>query len=116
MLQICVLKASLQHTNFDVFLSYAYVDSPESFLVTIQIILSNFGVFVSRHRTHFIEFSWLNSLALQNMLIIFMLFYFYRGSSLIDYLDNLPPMDRKSDGPLRLPIVDRFKVSEYHMI
>lgn len=34
------------------------------------------------------------------------------GPSLIQYLDTLPPMSRKDDGPVRLPIVDRYKASE----
>lgn len=33
----------------------------------------------------------------------------YDGPSLIQYLDTLPPMSRKDDGPVRLPIVDRYK-------
>ena len=38
-------------------------------------------------------------------------FSFDSGPSLIDYLDNLPSMAREVTGPLRLPIVDRYKVS-----
>ena len=34
----------------------------------------------------------------------------YSGPSLIDYIDNLPTMDRMEEGPIRIPIVDRYKV------
>ncbi|VEL19569.1 unnamed protein product, partial [Protopolystoma xenopodis] len=33
----------------------------------------------------------------------------FRGPSLLDYLDQLPSLDRKVDGPLRLPISEKFK-------
>jgi len=33
----------------------------------------------------------------------------FDGPPLIEYLDNLAPMDRMAEGPLRLPIVDRYK-------
>ncbi|KAK3586076.1 hypothetical protein CHS0354_033198 [Potamilus streckersoni] len=33
----------------------------------------------------------------------------YRGPSLIDYLDSLPPISRAQDQPVRVPIVDRYK-------
>lgn len=33
----------------------------------------------------------------------------YRGPSLLDYLDKLPPFTRCTDGPLRIPISERFK-------
>ncbi|KAL5017821.1 hypothetical protein ScPMuIL_003543 [Solemya velum] len=33
----------------------------------------------------------------------------YRGPSLIDYIDTLPPLNRSSDRPIRMPIVDRYK-------
>lgn len=33
----------------------------------------------------------------------------YRGPSLIQYLDSLPPVSRALDKPLRMPIVDRYK-------
>ncbi|KAH9495584.1 Eukaryotic peptide chain release factor GTP-binding subunit ERF3A [Bulinus truncatus] len=33
----------------------------------------------------------------------------YRGPSLLEYLDSMPPMSRASDAPVRLPIVDRYK-------
>ncbi|KAJ8317871.1 hypothetical protein KUTeg_002962 [Tegillarca granosa] len=32
-----------------------------------------------------------------------------RGPSLIDYLDNMPSLNRASDLPVRMPIVDRYK-------
>ncbi|XP_074593571.1 eukaryotic translation release factor 3 [Brevipalpus obovatus] len=33
----------------------------------------------------------------------------YRGPSLLDFLDQLPQFDRKLDGPFRLPVVDKYK-------
>ncbi|XP_013381843.1 eukaryotic peptide chain release factor GTP-binding subunit ERF3A isoform X2 [Lingula anatina] len=33
----------------------------------------------------------------------------YRGPTFIEYLDNMPNLDRSADGPVRLPIVDRYK-------
>lgn len=33
----------------------------------------------------------------------------YRGPSLIDYFDTLPPCSRALDKPLRMPVVDRYK-------
>jgi peptide chain release factor subunit 3 len=33
----------------------------------------------------------------------------YRGPSLLEYLDSLPSFSRKTDGPLRIPISDRYK-------
>jgi len=36
-----------------------------------------------------------------------------RGPSLIQYLENLPPISRMDEGPVRLPIVDRYKVDYY---
>jgi peptide chain release factor subunit 3 len=33
----------------------------------------------------------------------------YDGPSLIQYLDTLPPVSRMDEGPVRLPIVDRYK-------
>nr|CAX76106.1 G1 to S phase transition protein [Schistosoma japonicum] len=33
----------------------------------------------------------------------------YRGPSLLEYLDSLPSFSRKTDGPLRLPVTDRYK-------
>ncbi|XP_064637047.1 eukaryotic peptide chain release factor GTP-binding subunit ERF3A-like [Lineus longissimus] len=33
----------------------------------------------------------------------------YTGPSLIQYLEDLPKLTRSSDGPLRIPIVDRYK-------
>lgn len=33
----------------------------------------------------------------------------YRGPPFIQFIDDLPPMDRKVDGPFMLPIVDKFK-------
>jgi len=33
----------------------------------------------------------------------------YEGLALIPYLDGLPTVNRSSDGPVRLPIVDRYK-------
>ena len=34
---------------------------------------------------------------------------FYRGPSLIEFLDSLPPISRALDKPLRMPILDRYK-------
>ena len=34
----------------------------------------------------------------------------FRGPSLIDYLDQLPSFNRSSDQPVRMPVVDRYKV------
>ncbi|KAK2167577.1 hypothetical protein LSH36_26g08033 [Paralvinella palmiformis] len=34
----------------------------------------------------------------------------YNGPSLINYLDELSPVSRMADGPVRLPVVDRYKV------
>ena len=39
-------------------------------------------------------------------------FHIFRGPSLINYLDALPPMNRHVEGPVRVPIVDRYKVRE----
>ncbi|BFZ03047.1 hypothetical protein BsWGS_06086 [Bradybaena similaris] len=33
----------------------------------------------------------------------------YRGPSLLDYLDSLPPISRALEAPVRLPIADRYK-------
>lgn len=33
----------------------------------------------------------------------------YSGPALIEYLDNLPTTNRMAEGPLRIPIVDRYK-------
>lgn len=33
----------------------------------------------------------------------------YKGPTFIDYLDNLPSFNRSIDGPLRMPIVERYK-------
>lgn len=33
----------------------------------------------------------------------------YRGPSLLDYLDSMPPLTRDIDGPFKLPIVDKYK-------
>lgn len=34
----------------------------------------------------------------------------FRGLPFIPYLDSLPNLNRSSDGPVRLPIVDKYKV------
>ena len=34
----------------------------------------------------------------------------FSGPALLEYLDKLPPMNRNEDGPVRLPVVDRYKV------
>ncbi|XP_070184750.1 eukaryotic peptide chain release factor GTP-binding subunit ERF3A-like isoform X2 [Littorina saxatilis] len=33
----------------------------------------------------------------------------YRGPSLLEYLDSLPSMNRENDAPVRVPVVDRYK-------
>lgn len=33
----------------------------------------------------------------------------YDGPTVMSYLDNLPPVERKADAPLRIPVVDSFK-------
>ena len=33
-----------------------------------------------------------------------------RGPTFIEYLDGLPSFNRSIDGPLRMPIVERYKV------
>ncbi|XP_070580082.1 eukaryotic peptide chain release factor GTP-binding subunit ERF3A-like [Ptychodera flava] len=33
----------------------------------------------------------------------------YSGSAFIPYLESLPPLTRSSDGPLRLPVTDKYK-------
>nr|KAG5714697.1 hypothetical protein BaRGS_000185 [Batillaria attramentaria] len=33
----------------------------------------------------------------------------YRGPSLLDYLDEMPPMNRDKDAPVRVPVVDKYK-------
>ena len=37
-------------------------------------------------------------------------FYVLSGLPFIPYLDNLPNFNRSVDGPIRLPIVDKYKV------
>lgn len=37
-------------------------------------------------------------------------FCFFSGLPFIPYLDNLPNFNRSVDGPIRLPIVDKYKV------
>ena len=34
----------------------------------------------------------------------------FSGPSLIEYLDGLPAVNRMNEGPLRIPILDRYKV------
>lgn len=38
------------------------------------------------------------------------LYYILSGLPFIPYLDNLPNFNRSVDGPIRLPIVDKYKV------
>lgn len=33
----------------------------------------------------------------------------YRGPSFIDYLDTLPSISRTAEGPVRIPIIDRYR-------
>ena len=34
---------------------------------------------------------------------------YFRGPSLIEYLDQLPSMNRDIEAPVRMPVVDRYK-------
>jgi hypothetical protein len=34
----------------------------------------------------------------------------FRGPMFIEYLDSLPPFNRSIDGPLRMLLVERYKV------
>ena len=36
--------------------------------------------------------------------------HYFRGSPFIKYLDEFPPIPRDDGGPLRMPIVDKYKV------
>ena len=38
---------------------------------------------------------------------------FYNGPSFLSYLDTLNPLSREDGGPVRMPILDRFKVNTY---
>lgn len=40
--------------------------------------------------------------------------FLYRGLPFIPHLDSLPNFNRSSDGPVRLPIVDKYKASKVH--
>ena len=33
----------------------------------------------------------------------------FQGTSLVNTLDNLPPLERQVDGPVRIPVMDRYK-------
>lgn len=33
----------------------------------------------------------------------------YRGTTFLQYIEDLPPFSRLSEGPVRIPIVDRYK-------
>ena len=35
---------------------------------------------------------------------------FYNGPSFLNYLDTLSPLSREDSGPVRMPVLDRFKV------
>jgi len=38
------------------------------------------------------------------------LFYvLFRGETFLDYLEQLPPFSQNGDGPVRIPVVDRYK-------
>lgn len=73
--------ANLKDTNVDTCPWYKWV-----------FILSNSHTNGSNH--------WLSSLFL---LVV-------RGLSLIQYLEKLPPVSRMADGPVRMPVVDRYRV------
>ena len=34
---------------------------------------------------------------------------FYRGPTFLDYVEGLPSFARQSEGPVRIPVVDRYK-------
>ena len=36
-----------------------------------------------------------------------------RGLALIDYLEDFAPVSRMADGPVRMPVVDRYRVGAY---
>ena len=42
--------------------------------------------------------------------LLSIVFAIFRGPSLIEYFDTLPPVSRALDKPLRMPVVDRYKV------
>lgn len=37
------------------------------------------------------------------------IYYFCRGEAFIPFIDNLPSLNRKSDGPFIMPVVDKYK-------
>lgn len=39
----------------------------------------------------------------------------FRGPTFIEYLDGLPSFNRSIEGPLRMPIVERYKVCSFRM-
>ena len=43
-----------------------------------------------------------------NHILVFNLFY--SGKSFLEYIDELPSMSRAVDGPLRVPLSERYKV------
>jgi translation elongation factor EF-1alpha len=44
------------------------------------------------------------------IIIIKPMILLFRGPTFIDYLDSLPSFNRSIDGPLRMPIIERYKV------
>lgn len=45
---------------------------------------------------------------IHNTYIIFV-FYFFRGPAFIPFIDNLPLLNRRSDGPFIMPVVEKYK-------
>lgn len=37
---------------------------------------------------------------------------FVRGPSLLEYLDNMQALDRKTNAPLMIPIAEKYKVTQ----
>lgn len=46
-------------------------------------------------------------------ILSFLLFYLNlscRGPAFLEYIDNLPSLNRPTEGPFRMPVVDKYKV------
>ena len=41
--------------------------------------------------------------------IIFIFIFIFRGEAFIPFIDNLPSLNRKMDGPFIMPVVDKYK-------
>ena len=44
---------------------------------------------------------------------IYYFIFIFSGPPLISYLDNIAPVSRMAEGPIRIPIVDRYKVRNH---